>query len=190
MNVPDITIVSGLPRSGTSLLMQMLEAGGLEVLTDNVRARDEDNPRGYFELEAVKRTKQDPAWLDQAAGRVVKMVHLLLYDLPPDHSYRVLFMTRDLREVVRSQEVMLRRRGTEGANLTDEQLISAYEGQVAKIRSWLADQPGFEVLYVSYNELMTDPARAAAEVNSFLGGELDEERMISHVDPALYRQRC
>jgi hypothetical protein len=190
MNASEITIVSGLPRSGTSLLMQMLEAGGLKVLTDNVRAGDEDNPRGYFELEAVKRTKQDPSWLDRAADRVVKMVHVLLYDLPPDRSYRVLFMKRDLREVVRSQGVMLRRRGTQGANLTDEQLISAYEGQLAKIESWLADQPCFEVLYISYNDLMADPARAAADANRFLGGGLDEEQMISHVDPALYRQRC
>jgi hypothetical protein len=190
MNASEITIVSGLPRSGTSLLMQMLEAGGLKVLTDNVGAGDEDNPRGYFELEAVKRTKQDPSWLDRAADRVVKMVHVLLYDLPPDRSYRVLFMKRDLREVVRSQGVMLRRRGTQGANLTDEQLISAYEGQLAKIESWLADQPCFEVLYISYNDLMADPARAAADANRFLGGGLDEEQMISHVDPALYRQRC
>jgi hypothetical protein len=190
MSAPEITIVSGLPRSGTSLLMQMLDAGGLKMLTDNVRASDEDNPRGYFELEAVKRTRQDPSWLDQAPGRVVKMVHVLLYDLPPDRPYRVLFIKRDLREVVRSQEVMLRRRGTEGANLTDEQLISAYERQLAKIESWLAGQQSFQILYVSYNDLMAEPARTAAAINGFLGGSLDEERMLSHVDPALYRQRC
>jgi LPS sulfotransferase NodH len=190
MSTPEITIVSGLPRSGTSLMMQMLEGGGLKSLTDNVRASDEDNPRGYFELEAVKRTKQDPSWLDQAAGRVVKMVHVLLYDLPQDRAYRVLFMKRDLREVVRSQGVMLKRRGADGANLTDEQLISAYEGQLAKIESWLADQPGFDVLYISYNDLMADPARAATDVNRFLGGPLDEEQMLRHVDPALHRQRA
>jgi len=190
MNAPEITIVSGLPRSGTSLLMQMLDAGGLKALTDNVRAGDEDNPRGYFELEAVKRTREDLSWLDQAAGRAVKMVHVLLYDLPPDRSYRVLFVKRDLREVVRSQEVMLRRRGAEGANLTDEQLISAYERQLAKIERWLAGQPSFQVLHVSYNDLMADPARAAAAINRFLGGSLDEEQMLGHVDPALYRQRC
>jgi hypothetical protein len=190
MSNSEITIVSGLPRSGTSLMMQMLDAGGLKALTDKVRGSDEDNPRGYYELESVKRTKTDPSWLDEAAGRVVKMVHVLLYDLPRDHAYRVLFMKRDLREVVRSQGVMLRRRGTKGANLTDEQLMSAYEGQLAKIESWLADQPGFDVLYISYNDLMADPARAAADVNRFLDGSLDEEQMLSHVDQALYRQRA
>ncbi|MHC5007919.1 MAG: sulfotransferase domain-containing protein [Planctomycetota bacterium] len=190
MSNSEVNIVSGLPRSGTSLMMQMLDAGGLKAVTDKVRAGDDDNPRGYFELEAVKRTKNDPSWLDQVAGRVVKMVHVLLYDLPQDRGYRVLFMKRDLREVVRSQAVMLKRRGTAGANLTDEQLISAYEGQLAKIESWLADQPGFDVLYISYNDLMADPARAAADVNRFLGGSLDEEQMLSHVDPALYRQRA
>jgi hypothetical protein len=190
MDAPAITIVSGLPRSGTSLLMQMLDAGGLAALTDNVRTSDEDNPRGYFELEAVKRTREDSSWLDQAAGRAVKMVHVLLYDLPPDRSYRVLFVKRDLREVVRSQEVMLRRRGAEGANLTDDQLISAYERQLAKIERWLAGRPGFRVLHVNYNDLMADPARVAAAINRFLGGSLDEEKMVSHVDADLYRQRA
>ncbi len=190
MSNSEVNIVSGLPRSGTSLMMQMLDAGGLKALTDRVRASDEDNPHGYFELEAVKRTKKDPSWLDQAAGRVVKMVHVLLYDLPGDRAYRVLFMKRDLREVVRSQGVMLKRRGTDGARLTDEQLISAYEGQLTKIESWLAGQPGFDVLYISYNDLMTDPGRATVEVSRFLGGSLDEEQMLSHVDPALYRQRA
>jgi hypothetical protein len=171
-------------------MMQMLDAGGLAALTDHVRARDDDNPRGYYELEAVKRTKRDPSWLDQAAGHVVKMVHVLLYDLPVDRPYRVVFMKRDLREVVRSQGVMLERRGTEGASLTDEQLISAYQGQLTKIEAWLAGQPTFQVLYVSYNDLMGDPAQAAAAVNRFLGGSLDEEQMLNHVDPDLYRQRA
>ena len=189
MSSDQIIIVSGLPRSGTSLMMQMLDAGGLEALTDHVRARDEDNPRGYFEFEAVKRTKKDPSWLDEAGGRCVKMVHVLLYDLPSDRPYRVVFMKRDLREVIRSQSVMLQRRGTTGASLNDEQLTAAYEGQLTKIEAWLADQPGFQVLYVSYNELMEDPAGAAKAVNRFLGGALDEEAMQKHVDPTLYRQR-
>jgi hypothetical protein len=105
MNDHVITIVSGLPRTGTSLMMQMIHAGGIPALTDKVRASDEDNPKGYFELEAVKRTKKDDSWLAEAAGRVVKMVHLLLYDLPVNHQYRVVFMRRELREVVRSQGV-------------------------------------------------------------------------------------
>jgi hypothetical protein len=190
MSNDEINIVSGLPRSGTSLMMQMLDAGGLEALTDHVRAKDEDNPRGYFEFEAVKRTKKDASWLKDAGGRVVKMVHVLLYDLPPGRAYRVVFMKRDLREVIKSQTVMLDRRGTTGANLTDEQLMKAYEGQLGKIEGWLAEQPSFQVLYVSYNELMEDPAGAAQAVNKFLGGSLDEEAMLKHVDPTLYRQRA
>ncbi len=187
---PDVTtIVSGLPRSGTSLMMQMIHSGGLPALTDKVRAGDEDNPRGYFELEAVKKTKKDPSWLDETPGRVVKMVHLLLYDLPGDRSYRVVFMTRHLREVVRSQGVMLRRRGTTGADLTPEQLITAYKGQLARIRQWLDEQANFQVHYTSYNDLMADPSASVAAVNAFLGGGLDVDAMLRNVDPKLYRQR-
>ena len=183
------TIVSGLPRSGTSLMMQMIHSGGLPALTDQVRGGDRDNPRGYFELEAVKKTKKDHSWLDDTPGRVVKMVHLLLYDLPGDRSYRVVFMTRDLGEVVRSQGVMLRRRGTTGASLSPEQLIKAYESQLAKIRQWLDEQPCFATHYTSYNDLMAEPPAAAAAVNAFLGGGLDVDAMLRNVDPKLYRQR-
>lgn len=190
MSAESITIVSGLPRSGTSLMMQMIDAGGIPAMTDHVRAGDEDNPRGYFELEAVKRTGKDPSWLDGARGRVVKLVHVLLYDLPPDSSYRVVFMRRELQEVVRSQSVMLERRGTTGAALTTEQLIKAYQGQLAKIEQWLGERDNFDVLYVSYNELMSDPAAAVEAVNAFLGGSLKTDAMLGSVDPSLYRQRA
>ncbi len=189
MNDSVITIVSGLPRTGTSLMMQMIHAGGIPALTDKVRASDQDNPRGYFELEAVKRTRKDVSWLAQARGHVVKMVHLLLYDLPSDHQYRVVFMRRDLREVVRSQGVMLERRGTDGARLTDEQLIRAYKGQLAKIERWLDEQPNFQVHLVSYNTLMSDPPPAVEAINAFLGGGLDGEAMLASIDRSLYRQR-
>lgn len=189
MNDHVITIVSGLPRTGTSLMMQMIHAGGIPALTDRVRASDEDNQKGYFELEAVKRTKKDDSWLAEAAGRVVKMVHLLLYDLPGNHQYRVVFMRRDLREVVRSQGVMLARRGTDGARLTDEQLIGAYEGQLTKIQRWLDEQPNFQVHQVSYNSLMSDPPPAVTAIRTFLGGELDGDAMLASIDPSLYRQR-
>ncbi len=189
MNDHVITIVSGLPRTGTSLMMQMIHAGGIPALTDRVRASDEDNPKGYFELEKVKRTKKDDSWLAEAAGRVVKMVHLLLYDLPGNHQYRVVFMRRDLREVVRSQGVMLARRGTDGARLTDEQLIGAYEGQLTKIQRWFDEQHNFQVHQVSYNSLMSDPPPAVAAIRAFLGGKLDGDAMLASIDPSLYRQR-
>ncbi len=189
MSDQTITIVSGLPRSGTSLMMQMVNAAGIPALTDHVRAQDEDNPRGYYELEAVKKTRTDHSWLEGATGRVVKLVHLLLYDLPPDHSYRVIFMRRRLSEVVRSQGVMLERRGTRGAQLTAEQLIKAFEGQIDKVQQWLAGQSSFQVHYVDYNKLVENPGPAVAAINAFLGGGLDEQAMLATVDPSLYRQR-
>src|SRR5215510_8114285 len=105
----DIIVVSGLPRSGTSLMMQMLDSGGVEVVTDNIRAADTDNPRGYHEFEKVKRIKHDASWLPGTRGKVFKMISQLLYDLPPGENYRIIFMDRDLDEVLRSQEKMLER---------------------------------------------------------------------------------
>ena len=184
-----ITIVSGLPRSGTSLMMQMLEAGGIPPLTDHIRAHDDDNPRGYYELEAVKRTKRDQSWLDEAPGRAVKVIHALLYDLPGDRAYRIIFMQRNLAEVVRSQAVMLERRGTTGANLTAEQLVRAYQQQLDKVQGWMAQQPDIQVHMVDYNALVADPAPVVDVVIGFLGVSLDREAMLAVVDPSLYRQR-
>jgi hypothetical protein len=190
MSINTIAVVSGLPRSGTSLMMQMLESGGIPALTDGQRVADEDNPRGYLELEAVKRTRQDPAWLAQASGRVVKMVHLLLYDLPLDHHYKVVFMHRDLQEVVASQRKMLERQNKPRAALTDEQLMRVFSDQVEKLRQWLSQHPAFDVMDVSYNSLISDARPIAARLNSFFGGGLDESRMLSAVEPSLYRNRA
>src|SRR5947208_15012411 len=111
-----ITIVTGLPRSGTSVMMQMLSAGGLPPLTDGLRQPDEDNPRGYFEFEPVKQIRRDTAWLQLAVGKAVKMVHLLLPELPLDqnHRYRVIMMRRDLSDVLASQNKMLMIKGLTG----------------------------------------------------------------------------
>ena len=125
-----VTVVSGLPRSGTSLAMQMIHAGGIPALTDGQRTSDDSNPRGYFELERVKQLKQDKSWLDEAAGKVVKVIHLLLAELPDDRPYRVVFMQRDLREVVQSQATMLARSGRPGGQLAPERLIAVYEQQL------------------------------------------------------------
>ena len=187
---PDaVTVVSGLPRSGTSLMMKVLKAGGMPVLTDAARAADDDNPRGYFEFEPVKLTKQDPSWLAAAGGKVVKMVHLLLPDLPPAYAYRVVLMRRDLAEVLASQRKMLDRHGRRGAALPDDQLSRLYTGQLTRVKGWLASQPNFAVLEVSYNDLVSDPAGQAGAVNAFLGGTLNEAAMAAAVDPSLYRNR-
>jgi len=187
-----LTIVSGLPRSGTSVMMQMLEAGGLPALTDGLRLPDEDNPRGYYEFEPVKQIKRDASWLKSAAGRVVKMVHLLLTELPVDvgRQYRVVMMRRNLREVLDSQARMLLRHNRAGAGLPPDQLMKTYEEQLRKVTAWLAAHPqSFKMLEVNYNRLIADPHAVAADVNRFLGGKLDEAAMAAAVDPSLYRNR-
>jgi hypothetical protein len=184
-----ITIVSGLPRSGTSMMMRMLEAGGVPPLTDHVRKPDEDNPLGYYEFEGVKQTKKDAAWLQQAAGQAVKMVYRLLYDLPPDHRYRVVFMRRKLEEVIASQDVMLSRRGRRADTLSRDRLRGLFEEQLHEVERWVARQPSFQILDVSYNDVLADPRAAAQAVNRFLGGALDVEAMVKVVEPLLYRQR-
>jgi hypothetical protein len=171
------------------MLMQMIERGGIPALTDSIRTADEDNPKGYYEFEPVKRTKKDPSWLKSAAGKVVKMVHLLLLDLPPECHYRVVFTRRKLEEVVASQNMMLERQGKSQTGLSQDKLIEMFEAQLLKVGRWLKDQPNFEVLYVDYNELLKDPEPSVKAINEFLGGHLDTEAMLSVVDPSLYRQR-
>jgi hypothetical protein len=185
-----VTVVSGLPRSGTSLAMQMIHAGGIPALTDGQRTSDDSNPRGYFELERVKQLKQDKSWLDEAAGKVVKVIHLLLAELPDDRPYRVVFMQRDLREVVQSQATMLARSGRTGGQLAPERLIAVYEQQLKTVEQWLAARPNFSVLRVQYAQLVSDPAGVVPTVNTFLGGSLDEARMRAAVDPGLHRNRA
>jgi hypothetical protein len=183
-----LTVVSGLPRSGTSMMMQILQAGGMPVLSDEVRVPDADNPRGYYELEAVKRTKQDPSWLADSAGKAVKMVHLLLMDLPMDRSFRVLFMQRELSEVLASQRAMLRRQGKAGAMLNDEQLAGIFTKQMRQIEDWVGRQGNFALLRVPYAEVVAQPTMWAERIDEFLGGGLDTLAMAKAVDPALRRQ--
>jgi hypothetical protein len=189
MSAGFITVVSGLPRSGTSLAMQMLAAGGMEVLTDELRAADEDNPRGYFEFEAVKRTRSDPGWVPLAAGKAVKVVHLLLPDLPPGFEYRVILMRRDAGEVLASQRTMLARLGRPGAQLSDERLAAIYAAQLERVREWLRSQGGFRVLEVEYADCLCRADETASRILEFLEVPLDGRAMAAAVDPSLYRQR-
>lgn len=184
-----ISIVSGLPRSGTSMMMRMIDAGGIPALIDEIRTADEDNPRGYYEFEPVKKTKDDPSWLDRAAGKVVKMVHILLLDLPLDRRYRVIFMRRDLDEVIRSQNVMLARSGKKGGDLDDARVKQIFAAQIAKVETYLRDSDSFDVLTVNYNEVLADPTACVASLNEFLGAALNTQAMMDVVDPSLYRQR-
>ena len=184
-----VTVVSGLPRSGTSMMMQVLEAGGLPPLTDRTRAADRDNPKGYYELEVVKKTRNDSSWLAEAKGKAVKIIYLLLYDLPAGHTYHVIFMRRRMEEVLASQKSMLERQKKEGSSLPPEKLARVYEEQIRKVDAWLADQPDFHVLDVDYNQMVADPAPRVEQINEFLGGSLDTQAMVRAIDPDLYRQR-
>jgi hypothetical protein len=189
MSGNDITIVSGLPRSGTSLMMQMLQAGGLPLLTDGRRTPDESNPRGYFEHDAVKQGCNDLSWLDQAGGKAVKVIHVLLLHLPAQRNYRVIFMVRNLEEVIASQRAMLKQQGRAAATLTDAALAGIFEKQLATVRQWLAAQHNFRVLYVNHRDVITQPLAAAGQINQFLGGNLSVDSMVAAMNPELYRQR-
>ena len=171
------------------MAMQMLCAGGVAAMTDAIRTPDEDNPRGYFEFERVKQLKSDTAWLDEAHGKVVKIIHLLLMDLPIDREYRVIFMRRNLHEVIRSQAVMLRRSGRTGAALAPERLIAIFEAQLRTVEAWLAAHANFKVLFVDHARLIANSTEQAKAINAFLGGALDEPAMARAVDPALHRNK-
>jgi hypothetical protein len=185
-----ITVVSGLPRSGTSLMMQMLAAGGIPPMSDELRTPDESNPRGYFELEAVKRLRADQSWLTNAQGHAIKIIHLLLRELPVDgcFEYRVLFMKRALAEVLASQRAMLERQGKTSAD--PMVLTKVYQAQLAQVEQWMALQSCFSVLFVEHHHLINSPVEAAARISEFLGGDLDTAAMAAAVDPLLYRQRA
>lgn len=186
-----VVLVSGLPRSGTSMAMKMLAAGGLETIVDNVRAADEDNPKGYFEDERVKdlAEMQDKGWIRQARGKVIKVVSSLLQYLPHDNYYKVVFMRRNLREVLASQAKMLERRGEENT-ATDEDLMRMYASHLDKVAFQLRYRSWFDVLYLDFAEVVADPEKAARAMNEFLGGGLDVEAMAMQVDPNLYRNRA
>jgi len=183
-----VTVVSGLPRSGTSMMMKMLEAGGLPIMTDQLRVADADNPQGYYELERVKQLEHDKAWVAEARGKVVKVISALLVHLPAEHRYRVVFMRRTLDEVLASQRQMLVRRGEPTDAVPDDKMAVYFTNHVKKVEAWLAAQPNLETLYVSYNEMLADPAPACARVAAFVGG-LDAGRMAAVVSGDLYRQR-
>jgi hypothetical protein len=183
-----LTIVSGLPRSGTSMMMRMLECGGLAVLTDQIRTPDDDNPNGYYEFEAVKQTKEDDAWLQGSEGKAVKMVYRLLYDLPADRSYRVLFMRRKLDEVLASQRVMLERNGV-ADSVSEAQMSALFRSEIDSFYKWVEGQRHIELIDVDYNRMQQNPRDEATRVNEFLGGALDVDAMVGVVDQALYRNR-
>jgi len=170
-------------------MMQMLRAGGLPLLSDDRRPADESNPHGYFEFEPVKRTRADQSWLGRARGHAIKVIHLLLRELPADgrFTYRVIFMKRPLAEIIASQRVMLERQGKASAD--EAALMKIYQSQLLQVEQWLAAQPAFSFRLVDYHRVLENPLDVAEEINVFLGGDLDVAAMAGAVDATLYHQR-
>jgi hypothetical protein len=207
-----ITVVSGLPRSGTSLAMQILAAAGLEVAQDGVRPPDPDNPRGYFELEAVKGIRRDARFLEGCRGRVVKIVAPLLMELPKHFAYRVIFVERDLAEILASQRRLLERQGSDGGQegialdgATDEVLARAFRGALDRCRAWLARTQEIPALFVDHRTLLGSTGESVSRIAQFLeqtgdgartsaslsaaAAERAQAAMIRAVDSSLYRSR-
>lgn len=182
-------VVSGLPRSGTSMMMRMLAEGGASILADDQRVADSDNPRGYFELEAVKATARDTSWLDRAAGRCVKVISTLLPHLPSDRLYRVILMRRNLDQVVRSQRAMLERLGTTPANADESGARSSQLEHLVELEGWLASARHMKVLGVSYERVLVQPEKEIQRIVRFLELDLDATAMRRAVEPALQRQK-
>jgi hypothetical protein len=184
-----ITIVSGLPRSGTSLMMQMLDAGGLPVLSDGERKADTDNPKGYLEWERIKQLPKDPSLIAEAEGKVVKVISQLILSLPSGHEYRILFMQRPLPEVLKSQEEMLRRRGNANSSGDTSAIEEAFQRHLIEINKWLAGKERVQVCRVHYHRVLREPKPVAEEVAAFLQVPLDIDAMVRQVDGSLYRNR-
>ena len=186
-----IVVVSGLPRSGTSMMMKMLEAGGVSVMTDGERGADIDNPKGYFEFERIKNLEKetDKSYVREARGKALKVISFLIKDLPDDNDYRVIFMRRDLGEVIASQNKMIDHRGSDDTDAGDEAMKEAYRNDIVRTRLLCRKKSNFELIEIHYKNTIEDSESTARKVNAFLGGHLDEAQMRAAVDGSLYRNR-
>jgi predicted AlkP superfamily phosphohydrolase/phosphomutase/tetratricopeptide (TPR) repeat protein len=180
-----ITVVSGLPRSGTSMMMQMLEKGGMTILTDKNRKADENNPKGYYEDERVKAIGRDNSWLEEADGKVIKVIAQLLQHLPAKYEYDILFMQRDMDEILTSQQKMLKK----DPKVYPTAIANAFSKELLKVEQWAKTQPNVRIKYVKYSDCIDSPEKIAEEVNLFLGNKMDAESMSNAIDAKLYRNR-
>jgi hypothetical protein len=188
----DIIIVSGLPRSGTSMMMKMLDAASIPIMTDGEREADIDNPKGYFEYERVKDLENDTdkSYIGEARGKVIKVISFLIKELPDDYSYRIIFMRRDIDEVIASQNKMIYRLGTEDTSATDAEVKKLYQRHLVQVKNLVDKKKNIEMIDVSHRRAINDPQGVAEQVNEFLGGELDVQTMAAVVDKKLYRNRA
>ncbi|MBS3782484.1 MAG: sulfotransferase [Candidatus Thermoplasmatota archaeon] len=189
MDENTITIVSGLPRSGTSMMMQMLDEGGIEPLTDKERGPDEDNPKGYYEYERVKQLPDYTEWLEEAKGKSVKVLGELIKHLPGDYYYKIVFMERNLDEIIESQTKMLERKGEDPDDISKDELRETFKNYRKILKQQISASPNMEVIYVSYNDIMSHPEPVVESISAFFEGELDTTEMLSVIDEDLYRNR-
>ena len=185
-----IVIVSGLPRSGTSLMMSMLDAAGIPPMQDNIRTADADNPNGYYEYERVKDMPEgDVSWVKDARGKSVKVITALLKHLPQKYHYDIIVMRREMAEILASQKKMLIRRGEDPDKISDQEMADLFGKHFSQVMSWVRQQKNIRYYEVSYNDILAEPEDQIEKVNQFLGGHLDTAAMLERIDPDLYRQR-
>jgi len=184
-----IIIISGLPRSGTSMMMRMIDAAKIPILTDNIRKADDDNLKGYYEFERVKKLEVDREWLPQAEGKAVKVISWLLKYLPNNYKYKVIFMRREINEILASQRKMMERRGEKDDNIPDEKMAEQYKLHLEQIDTWMKAQSNIKSIYVNYNDTLKNPKETASRISDFLDLKLDIKKMAETVDISLYRQR-
>ncbi|MFN8382156.1 MAG: hypothetical protein U0V02_09465 [Anaerolineales bacterium] len=184
-----VVVVSGLPRSGTSMMMKMLSDGGMDILTDKQREADEDNPNGYFEVELSKKLKDGEInWIYGAQGKAVKVISYLLEFLPNNLEYDVIFMDREIDEILASQKKMLTRRD-KPIVISDEEMDVHFRSHLKSSKYWLARQPNIRVLYVKYNDVVNSPALTSLSIVEFLKLPLNVDAMRAVPSHSLYRNR-
>lgn len=185
----EITVVSGLPRSGTSMMMQMLDKGGMEILTDGNREADNNNPKGYYEYDPVKKLAMDKSWMGEASGKAVKIIAQLVGHLPDKFNYKIIFMDREISEVLASQQIMLGKEDHVEAKAFPVGLAETFKKQVEKMDAWVESQANIEIMRVNYSDVINNPEEEAENICAFLGQSLDIKAMAEVVDPNLYRNK-
>jgi hypothetical protein len=181
-----IVVVSGIPRSGTSMMMQMLDIGGIEILSDHKRKADKSNPKGYYELSAVKNLAKDNSCIKEAPGKAVKVISQLLEYLPKEFTYKIIFMLRDMEEIIKSQQKML---GKEDSEKEIEIIKKIFVRDIRKVDDWTEKNQNVDIFKISYTDILNNPLKEIDKINSFLGLELNAEKMSEIVDPKLYRSK-
>jgi len=185
-----VIVVSGLPRSGTSMMMKMLAEGGIPILTDTIRKADDDNPNGYYEFELVKKLPEGQnQWLADANHKAVKIISALLEHLPARYQYKIVFMVREPGEILASQQKMLANRN-EKSEIGDAEMQEQFQKHLAAIKYWLARQPNMDVMYVDYNKMMSGPEGYCQAIANFLAMPVDVSRMLAVPNERLYRNRA